>query len=104
MAKPLVVTIPHQLSRAEAKARIQSGLGQVRQQLSPFVGSIKERWTEDRMEFRLTPLGQNVSGRIDVMEEAVQVEVELPWMLRLIAEKLQRRIGKEGKLMLEPKK
>jgi hypothetical protein len=104
MAKPLVVTVPHSLSREEAKRRIRSGMGQVRQQLAPFVGTMEEGWTEDRMEFRVTAVGQNVSGRIDVMDDAVQVEVELPWMLRLLAETLQKRIGKQGKLMLEKRK
>jgi hypothetical protein len=103
MPKPLVVTVPHKLSRREAKARIEGGMGQVRRQLAPVVSSIEDRWTEDRMEFRLTALGQNVAGRIDVMDEAVQVEVDLPWMLRLLGETLQKRIGKQGKLMLEKK-
>jgi hypothetical protein len=101
MAKPLVVSIPHRLGRQEAKARIAGGMGQVRQQLAPFVSTIEDSWTEDRMEFRVVALAQNVTGRIDVMDDAVQVEVELPWALRLIAETLQKRIGKQGRLMLE---
>jgi hypothetical protein len=104
MAKPLVVTVPHSLSREEAKSRIRGGLGQVRQQLAPFVGAMEESWSGDRMAFRVTAVGQNVSGRIDVMDEAVQVEVELPWMLRLLGETLQKRISKQGKLMLEKRK
>jgi hypothetical protein len=103
MAKPFVVTVPHQLSREEAKSRVKGGMGQVRQQLAPFVGTMEESWTEDRMEFRLTAVGQNISGRLEVMDEAVRVEVELPWMLRLLGETLQKRIGKQGKLMLENK-
>jgi hypothetical protein len=104
MPKPLVVSIPHRLGRREAKARVAGGMGQVRQQLSPVVSTIEDRWNEDRMEFRVVALGQNVSGRIDIMDEAVQVEVELPWALRLIGERLRKRIGRQGKLMLEGKK
>lgn len=103
MPKPLVVSVPHTLSRPEAKARIAGGMGQVRQQLAPFVSAIEDRWVEDRMEFRLAILGQHVGGRIDVMDEAVQVEVDLPWMLRLLGDTLQKRIGKQAKLMLEKK-
>jgi hypothetical protein len=101
MPKPLVVSIPHRLTRQEAKARIAGGMGQVRQQLAPFVSTIEDRWDEDRMAFRVVALGQNVSGRIDVMDETVEVEVELPWALRLLAETVQKRIGKQGRLMLE---
>jgi hypothetical protein len=35
------------------------------------------------------------------MDETVEVEVELPWALRLLAETVQKRIGKQGRLMLE---
>jgi hypothetical protein len=103
MSKPLVVTIPHKHGRHEAKARIQGGIGQVKAQLAPFVSSMEDSWREDQMQFRVTAMGQNVSGRIDVMDEAVRVEVDLPWMLRLLGQKLQSRIAKQGTLMLEKK-
>jgi hypothetical protein len=103
MSKPLVVTIPHQLPRAQAKARIVGGMGEVRRQLAPFVSSIEDDWREDRMEFRVAALGQNVAGRIDVMDESVRVEVDLPWVMRLLAEKIRGRIGKQARLMLGKK-
>jgi len=103
MTKPLVVTVPHKLGRQEAKARIQRGMGQVRQQLAPFVSSLDETWAEDQMRFQVSAIGQHVAGRIDVMDELVRVEVDLPWMLRHIAEKVQQRIGQHGTLMLEKK-
>ncbi|MBX6368716.1 MAG: polyhydroxyalkanoic acid system family protein [Rhodospirillales bacterium] len=103
MAKPLVVRIPHELSRGEARARIGNGMDGVRRQIAPFVTAIEESWTGDRMSFRVTALGQDVSGRIEVMDDVVEVEVELPWMLRRLGEMLRKRIGKEGTLMLEKK-
>ena len=78
MSKPLVVTVPHRHSRAEARARVASGLGQVKGQLAGFVTAIEDRWDGDRMDFRLTAMGQAVSGVIEVLDEAVRIEVHLP--------------------------
>ncbi len=33
MAKPLVVVIPHQLGRAEARRRLENGIGQAKEML-----------------------------------------------------------------------
>ncbi|HEY0833664.1 MAG TPA: polyhydroxyalkanoic acid system family protein [Azospirillum sp.] len=103
MSKPLTVTIPHQLGRQEAKDRIERGLGQVRSQLSSLQASVEESWTDDRLDFRLSALAQTIAGRIDVDEREVRVEVDLPWLLAKLGEKLTHRIRQQGMLMLEKK-
>ena len=100
MRKPVVVTIPHQLGRAEAKRRLQDGMGQVRSQLSGFGATVEDRWTEDRMAFDVAVLAQTISGRIDVGDNEVRLEVDLPWMLAMLAEKITGKIAKQGTLML----
>lgn len=107
MRKPVVVTIPHRLSKEEAKNRLQNGLGQVRSQLlsqlAGKIASFEDSWTGDRMDFRLAALGQAVTGRIEVLDEAVRVEVDLPWILASLAEKVRARIQKQGTKLLEKK-
>jgi hypothetical protein len=44
-----------------------------------------------------------VSGGIDVADDHVRLEVVLPWLLAMIAEKIQPLIRKEGTLMLDKK-
>ena len=73
---------------------------------SQFVGklaSIEDQWTEDRMEFRAIALGQTVTGRLDVLDDAVRVEVDLPRLLAAVAEMLRARIRQEGTRLLEKK-
>src|SRR5919199_3980198 len=103
MSKPLVVTVPHELGRQEVKNRLQNGMGQLRSQLAPFASSIEESWTGDRLDFRLVTLGQTITGAIDVLDDSVRIEVHLPWILSLIAEKLKGRIRQQGIAMLEKK-
>ena len=66
MPQPLTVEVPHQFTKEEAKSRIQDGMSQVRAQLSAFVTSIEDRWTEDQMDFRLIAVGQTVTVPVTV--------------------------------------
>lgn len=103
MSKPLVVSIPHNLGKAEAMRRLQGGLSGLKSQFGDKVASINEAWTGDHMEFRVGAMGQNINGCLDVMEEQVRVEVQLPWILAMIAEKAKSFIQKQGTLLLEKK-
>ncbi|HEX2724653.1 MAG TPA: polyhydroxyalkanoic acid system family protein [Beijerinckiaceae bacterium] len=103
MSKPVVVSIPHQLGKEEAQRRLQGGVGRLRAQFGDKLGTIEDTWTGDHADFRLSVLGQGVSGSLDVMEDHVRVEVQLPWMLAMVAEKAKGLIQKQGTLMLEKK-
>jgi putative polyhydroxyalkanoate system protein len=102
MSKPLVVTIPHQLGRAEARRRIDEGLGRLTQQFGQ-VGEVKHGWDGDTLRFSVATLGQTVSGLIEVMEQEVRLEVVLPAFLSMLAGKVKGRLQAEGQLLLENK-
>ena len=46
---------------------------------------------------------QTINGRIDVEATVVKVELELPWLLAAMAEKIRPQIEQEGRKMLEEK-
>ena len=101
MSKPVVVSIPHNLGKAEAMRRLQGGLGSVKSHFSDKIASIEENWIDDRMAFRIGTMGQSIDGHLDVMEDQVLVEVKLPWLLAMIADKAKNFIRKQGTLLLE---
>jgi hypothetical protein len=55
------------------------------------------------MDFRVGAMGQTVNGFLQVGEDHVRVEVQLPWILAMAAEKAKTFIQKQGTLMLEKK-
>jgi hypothetical protein len=55
------------------------------------------------MSFRVGAMGQTVTGHLEVLDDAVRVEVQLPWILAVVAEKAKAFIQKQGNLMLEKK-
>lgn len=99
MSAPLVVSIPHRLGREEARRRLQAGLTRAAAAV-PVLRVDEERWSGDRMIFRVRALGQSAAGQVDVEDDHVRVEVTLPWLLQRFAETAQAAIKSRGKLLL----
>ncbi|CAO3448944.1 MULTISPECIES: polyhydroxyalkanoic acid system family protein [unclassified Azospirillum] len=103
MPKPLTLSIPHSLGRAEAKRRLVDGMGEARARLSAVAASVDDSWTDDRLNFRVVALAQTIAGHIDVLDDSVEMEVQLPWALALLADKIKNKVSRQGTLMLEKK-
>jgi hypothetical protein len=103
MSEPLVVSIPHHLGKAEAKRRLQAGLGSVRTHFAKFLAVHEETWDGDRLAFRVSALSQPASGTIDVYEDHVRLEVVLPWLLAKFAQAADHMIRRQATLMLDKK-
>ena len=103
MSNPLVITVSHQLGRQEARNRLQNNMEQIHSRLSRYTSSVESHWTEDHMDFQVAALGQTVNGRIDVLDDAVRVEVHLPWLLSRLGTRIGDRIRQQGRTMLTKK-
>ena len=104
MAKPVSVDIPHALGAAEARRRIEAGFGQLEQRLSAVgVRDVEKAWRGDELAFTAQAMGQRLTGRLTVFPEAVRIELELPALLGMVAEKLKGGLREQGRLMLEKK-
>ena len=101
MPKPLVVTISHSLGREEAASRLRARFGTARQMLGEYrVAVVNDTWTGDRLDFGVSALGQSVQGKLDVMDDHVRLEVQLPWLLAAFGERIQALVQKKAPLLL----
>ena len=103
MSKPLIVSIPHRLGKDEAVRRLRTGLEGVRSDFKHIFTVQEETWVGDSLTFRISALGQAASGVIDVREDNVQLQLQLPWLLHQIVEKAQGLIRRRGQILLEKK-
>ena len=106
MPKTVTVRIPHDLGKHEARRRIEEGFGRLRQQMGGgLLGMVKfdDRWVGDQLQFSGGTLGQVVTGRVDVGADAVNIELDLPELLAVIANRIAGRMQQEGQLLLEKK-
>jgi hypothetical protein len=100
MTPPLTVRIPHQLGRAEARRRIETGFAKMLHTLPGGTGRCSEHWQGDRLVFSVAALAQSISGVIDVGEAEVAMEIQLPGVLGLLAGGLKDRLQKAGQRLL----
>jgi putative polyhydroxyalkanoate system protein len=104
MKKPVIVTLPHQHTKAEAIKRIREGVEKLKPQLVLYTSFLEEEWRGDELHFHVVVMKQAVSGRIHVMDDNVRVEVDLPWILTAIAVLVRGQIEKRGSQILLRKK
>jgi hypothetical protein len=101
MSQPLIVSIPHRLGRQEAKRRLDSGIGRIRPELAGLVNSLDYRWDGDSLNFRAAALWQTITGRLEVLEDVVRIEIDLPWMMRLLGDTIMKQVRGRGLALLE---
>ena len=100
MSQPIVVSLPHRLGKVEALRRLKASFSGAQSGGGPlFV--FKNQWSGDHLDFRASMLGQTTTGTVDVAEDHVKLEVQLPWLLSMLANKAKALVEKQGKLMLE---
>jgi hypothetical protein len=103
MPQPLVVTIPHRLGKQEAARRLRGGLDAARSRYSHLLQVQEETWAGDSLTLRVSALGQSANGVIDVAEDHLRLEVQLPWLLARLGETIKGAVRREGTLLLEKK-
>jgi hypothetical protein len=104
MSTPVVITIPHRLGKAEARQRVNAGLDGFKAQLAGVgLARVSHGWTGDRLSFHAGALGQAVTGRIDVNDDNLRIEIELPALLSGLANRIAGQLERQGRLLLEKK-
>lgn len=68
----------------------------------PGMATVETEWpNEDRMDLFITAAGQQIDGGIDVSEDKVVIELDLPAIFGFLKGTLERAVRKHGGKMLE---
>jgi hypothetical protein len=97
------MSIPHNLSRDEAKRRLQGAFARVGQDFGALVTGVTQDWQGDTLNFSVSAAGQTVAGQAVVEDHAVRIDATLPWMLAMLAGQLRSRIDQRAREALEDK-
>jgi len=104
MARTLRISIPHRLTPQEVRARLEKGLTDFRGSSFSKSATLSENWQGDSLHLEARAMGQTINGRVHIQPTTVDVEVDLPWALAMLAGKITKGIETEGRKMLEEKK
>ena len=100
MSERVTVIVGHRLGKVEAVRRLKDGFARTKGQL---IAIEEETWEGDTLRFHMRALGQTAAGTIEVLEDALRIEVSLPWLLAKAATRLLPILRKEATLLLEKK-
>jgi hypothetical protein len=103
MSERVTVLVSHRLGKAEAGRRLRDGFARTKGQLGELIAIEQEMWEGDTLRFTMRALGQTASGTIDVLDDALRIEVSLPWLLAKAANRLLPVMRKSATLLLEKK-
>jgi hypothetical protein len=84
------------MKRADALARIHKNLPKIKAQAAPFVTSMEDRWEDEELHIAVLALGQHFAGRVNVLDEAVHIEVQMPAVLGFFRKQLKTRITRHA--------
>ena len=101
MAKPIVVTVSHNLGAAEAQRRISRGLEKGRSELSAVFSAFDAEWKANHADLRLVALHQQITAGLDVFDDVVRVEVNLPWYLAPLQDKIAGALKHQSEKALQ---
>jgi hypothetical protein len=76
------VTVPHKLTKDEAKARLSGLLPGLRTEFAGMVSDMQERWEGDTLHFSFKARGFSVGGSAEVRPSSVSVDYNLPLLAR----------------------
>ena len=99
----MTVIVGHRLGKQEAARRIKQALAQSQGHLGALIRIEQDTWQGDTLHFRIRALGQAAAASIEVLEDALRMEVSLPWLLAKLADRFLPALRKEATLLLEKK-
>ena len=89
MSSSIVITLPHRLGAEEAKRRITGGIELLRRDYNDKLAYSEVNWNGDTANLRVVAFGQTATAQLYVMNDAVRIEVQLPWILAALTGKIQ---------------
>jgi hypothetical protein len=101
MPRPLIVSIPQQLGRQEARRRLDTGIARLTPELGVILSGLDYHWQNDSLHFTGTAMWQRITGRIEVLDDTVRIEVDLPWVMQLLADTIAKRVRSRAIALLD---
>lgn len=96
------VTIPHTLGEEEARRRVQGMISNMKEQYGDRVSDLHEEWNGDTGRFSLKAMGMSLKGTLQVTDNAVKVDGDLPWAAKPFQGTIEATIRERAERLLAP--
>lgn len=97
------VTLPHTLTKEEVRRRMRAHADEIGGFFPAGLAKVSTDWPhEDRMNITAEVLGHAIPGGVEVRENEVVIEMDLPLLLSVMKGPLEATVKKEGQRLLAP--
>ncbi|MEE9315332.1 MAG: polyhydroxyalkanoic acid system family protein [Rhizobiaceae bacterium] len=103
MSEKITIKVPHKLTRVEARNRIDKGFAKVQEQVAGKSVDVSQTWKGDCLSFKAGMMGQAVSGKLNVFDDHVKIEIAFPWFLAKLSSTIKDKMRKGTQLLLDKK-
>ena len=100
MTQPISMDIPHQQDRAALRAKLDKGTAKIAAVI-PGGSVVDHRWEGDTLHFTIQGMGQRVASKLELFDDRVHAEVDLPPFLALFADKIRAKLAKEAPKLIK---
>lgn len=89
------MVIPHPLTAAEAKSRLERFTEAMHAKFSDKVADLNQSWNDNLLAFGFKTFGIKISGSIEVHEDRLHVEGELPFSAIMFKGKIESEMREQ---------
>lgn len=98
---PTVIDIPHQLDRATVRERMKGRVDRIPDFMPGGVANVESHWpSEDRLALKVQAMGQSIDASVDIHDDRLHIEMDLPGMLAFVAPMIEGAIRANADKML----
>ncbi|MBS7670750.1 polyhydroxyalkanoic acid system family protein [Croceicoccus gelatinilyticus] len=95
------VAVPHSLPKAEVRRRLDDKQDSMTNLVPGGMAEIETSWaSEDRMIMTIRAMGQEMTGNVDIEDEAVVFTIDLPFALSFVEPMISGAIEQKGRKLL----
>lgn len=96
----LEISIPHKLTKEEARRRIQELLPKMKKDYGDQIKDLHEEWANDTGVFSFSVMGFAVSGTLTVNDSSVDLDGNLPFAAAFFKGKIKSVIEEKAQQVL----
>lgn len=98
----LHVTVPHTLSRQEARDRLVRFIDLLRENYGSQVSDLEQSWEDDTLRFQFRTYGFKLAGRIAVTDHELDAQGDLPLSALIFRHKIEAGIREQLTRLVAP--
>ncbi len=95
------VPISHDLPKEEVRRRLRESSHEIASHIPGGMAEVTTAWSsEDQMDMKITAMGQNLVGKVEVEDSRMLLSVDLPLALSFVQPLIESALKKQGQKLL----